>query len=230
MEGEYAMKGNYTYRIRYAKTCSARYISQLDFVRVLSRTLRRADLPVTYTMGFNPHPVMTVALPIAVGVTSEDEYVDIDFDVEVGVDELLSAMRENLPKGIQVLAGKRIGEGDISFKQIDAARYQVELETRTDTVPDLDAFFSLPELVVDKKSKSGVKPVDIKKDIKELRLLSHDANQMQFDVIVPAGNTYNLKPELVFLAMQKYLKNFEIAYMQVHRTQLLAGGKRLISL
>ena len=74
------MKGNYTYRLLYEKGVNVRYISQLDFVRVLNRTVRRSGLPVTYTVGFNPHPVMTVAAPIPVGTTSVYECIDIDFD------------------------------------------------------------------------------------------------------------------------------------------------------
>ena len=77
LKGGFALKGNYTYRLRYEKTPAVRYISHLDFVRVLNRTVRRSGLPVTYTEGFNPHPVMMVAMPLSVGVTSEDEYIDI---------------------------------------------------------------------------------------------------------------------------------------------------------
>ena len=89
------MKGNFTYRLKYAKSENARYISHLDFVRVLNRTIKRSNLPVTYTEGFNPHPVMVVAMPIGVGATSEDEYIDIDFDNEK-IDQVCSSVKVKL--------------------------------------------------------------------------------------------------------------------------------------
>lgn len=228
LKGEYALKGNYTYRLRYEKTDAVRYISHLDFVRVLNRAVRRSELPVTYTEGFNPHPVMMVAMPISVGVTSEDEYIDIDFDENVDEDVIAERFNEAFGGGIVVRAVKQIGKDDPSLKKLDEAHYTVIAEQRGTERPDIDSFMARDSIVVEKKSKSSVRDVDIKNDIKQLEILSAEGHYITFDIAVPAGNEYNLKPELVVEAMDKYIDGFDVLFMQSHRTALLCNGKHFI--
>lgn len=221
------MKGNYTYRLKYAKSENARYISHLDFVRVLNRTIRRSGLPVTYTEGFNPHPVMVVAMPIGVGLTSEDEYIDIDFDEKLPEDVVCETFKNAFPEGIDILKAKLVDENYPGFKKLDAASYICEIETKGISELDLEGFLAQSEIIVSKKSKSSVKDVDIKNDIKELALLESGENYFKLSVTVPAGNTYNLKPELVFTALSAY-QGFELVFVKTHRTALFAEGKRFI--
>jgi radical SAM-linked protein len=63
--------------IKYTKEERVKYISHLDFLRLVQRAIRRADIPVAYSQGFNPHPRLSFASALAVGVTSEGEYLDI---------------------------------------------------------------------------------------------------------------------------------------------------------
>ena len=222
------MKGNYTYRLRYKKTPAVRYVSHLDFVRVLNRTVRRSALPITYTEGFNPHPVMMVAMPLSVGVTSEDEYIDIDFDEKVAEQEVLKRFNDAFGGGFVATAVKCLGEGDLSLKKLDEAKYRVIVEQEGTTPPDIEAFLARDTIVVSKKSKSTTKDVDIKNDIKSLELVSVKGNYVVLDIDVPAGNEYNLKPELVVSAMDKYIDGFEVKFVQTHRTALLCKGQRFI--
>ena len=221
------MKGLYTYRLKYAKTDKVRYISHLDFVRVLNRAVRRSELPVTHTEGFNPHPVMTVALPLSVGVTSECEYIDIGFDEQVLVCDAISRFNEAFENGIEVLDAKILGVDDIPFRDIDTASYRVEIEMESETLPDIDAFMARKDILMDKRSKSGVKEVDIKADIWSLKVSHHNGMFCTLEMTTSAGNTFNLKPELVVAALAKYLPNWECVFMQVHRTGLYAKGKML---
>ncbi len=228
LEEGYALKGNYTYRLRYEKTDLVRYISHLDFVRVLNRAVRRSDLPITYTEGFNPHPVMMVAMPISVGVTSEDEYIDIDFDEMVDESIIMDRFNDAFGDGIVVKAVKRILQGDLSLKKLDGAKYRVIVEQKGTKVPDIDSFLSRESIIVSKKSKSAVKDVDIKNDIKSLEIVEADGNYVVLDIYVPAGNEYNLKPELVVEAMDKYIDGFDVVFVQCHRTALLCNGEKFI--
>lgn len=222
------MKGRFTYRLKYEKNNDARYISHLDFVRLIGRALRRAELPVTYTQGFNPHPVISVAAPISVGVTSECEYMDIGFDEALPVCELVDRLNRVLPSGIVVHKAKVLDPDDCKLSAITSARYLVKTEMKNTTPPGLDSFLGLSEIIVSKKSKSGVSDVDIKKGIYDLKLVSHDGLFADFEVEVAAGSGFNVKPELVFEAMQKYLPGFKIEFMLSHRLSLMAKGKALM--
>lgn len=220
------MKGNFTYRLLYEKGINARYISQLDFVRVLNRTIRRSKLPVTYTVGFNPHPVMTVAAPIPVGTTSTYECMDIDFDEKMDISTLVDRFNATFPEGIRVLGAKLTETDTVAFRDIDAARYSVKIEF-AGTRPNIDAFLALPEITVEKRTKKGMKEIDIKPDIYAFSLQSCTDTQCELFMELPAGNTLNIKPELVAAAMQKYLPNFQTACVLPHRTAILCKGKEI---
>ncbi len=71
-----------TYRIKFAKYGVVRYIGHLDVMRYFQKAIRRSGLPVVYSQGFSPHQLMSFALPLGVGVTSDGEYMEVEFDFE----------------------------------------------------------------------------------------------------------------------------------------------------
>lgn len=77
-------------RIRFAKYGVVKFIGHLDVMRYFQKAVRRCNLPIKYSQGFTPHQLMSFALPLGVGVTSDGEYMDLEFDDE----ELFKAMRE----------------------------------------------------------------------------------------------------------------------------------------
>ena len=64
-------------RLRYAKRGPARFTSHRDFSRALERALRRAEVPMAYSSGFNPHPRISYAGAAPTGSASEAEYLEI---------------------------------------------------------------------------------------------------------------------------------------------------------
>ena len=67
------------YILKYTRDERVKYISHLDFIRMFHRTVRRSGVNFLFSEGFNPHPVMTVAMPLSVGVTSGGEYMKVGF-------------------------------------------------------------------------------------------------------------------------------------------------------
>ena len=78
-----------------------------------------------------------------------------------------------------------------------------------------------------KKSKSGVKEADIRPHIHSLEIIERQDKIITLAMHVDAGNIYNLKPDTVIEAMQKYCVGFEPVFFSVHRTALLSDGKEL---
>lgn len=62
-----------------------RFLSHAETLRLLERTLIRADVPIKYTQGFNPHPKLSLPLPRAVGVESDDELLAVRLSETDGV-------------------------------------------------------------------------------------------------------------------------------------------------
>ena len=64
-------------RATFKKGEALRYTGHLDILRTFVRGMRRGEIPFKYSEGFNPHAVMSFALPLGVGTTSECEIVEI---------------------------------------------------------------------------------------------------------------------------------------------------------
>ncbi len=212
------------YVIKYSRGEEVKYISHLDFVRFIHRVIRRANLPMEFSQGFNPHPIMTVAMPLSVGVTADGELMKIGFSGDFSEEFIRDTLNQNMPKGFEILDVKK--DKNYDFSKLDRAEYIVNLETKSTL--DIDEFLKNPELKVMKKSKSGIKEADIRPYIYKLEKISKDGNCLCLRMCLAAGNTYNLKPETVIEAMKKYINGFLVEFFTVHRVKLLAGDREII--
>lgn len=210
------------YIIKYSRGEAVKYISHLDFVRMFHRTVRRTDLQMEFSHGFNPHPVMTVALPLSVGVTSDGEYMKIGLTDQYSEQEIQQKLNDSLPEGFQVLAVKKIEGKEIDLTKINRAIYRVEVEL--DQMPPLDivSFLENAELKVMKKSKSGIKEANIRPYIYQLELEKTEGNTITLSMCLAAGSSYNLKPDTVLDAMTNYIPDFQPVFYTVHRICMLA--------
>ncbi len=214
------------YVLKYERGEEVKYISHLDFMRFMQRVIRRAGLLMEFSQGFNPHPIMTVAMPLSVGVTSTCEYMKVGFLDRYTEEDILNALNNAMPLGFKFLLVKKDEAKKYDFKKLDRAEYIVKIETDTD--PDIDAFLENKELLVMKKSKSGIKEADIREHIYSIEKLSFCDRCLTLKMCVSAGNIYNLKPETVIDAMEKYIDTFKAEFFLIHRERILAGDKELI--
>ena len=205
------------YRLKYQKSEEARYISHLDFVRTIGRTFKRANLPVKYTQGFNPHIIMSVALPISVGVLSNSEYMDIELIENMKTSDLIQSINDNIPLGLKILDAKKLTDSDKSFNKIESAKYLVYTIGNGDI--NVEDFLSLKEVVVEKKTKKGISDVDIRKDIKDIKYLGKDEEYDVFVMQLSAGSIANLKPETVLNAFCKFM-GYKTDFYKVVRTNI----------
>ena len=178
--GAYAMNDYY---LVYKRTEEIKYVSHLDFVRVFGRAFRRCELPIAYSDGFNPHPLLTFALPLSVGYTSECELMEFVLSEEKECDEVKEKLSSVLPTGIEILS---VNKGKTRMKHLDIALYRVVSETPLQSVDD---FLNLKSIVIEKKTKSGIKETDIRADIKDIKLCDG-----YMEMTLSAGSRSNLKP------------------------------------
>lgn len=90
------------FRIIFAKTEVMRFTGHLDLFRTWERTLRRADIPLAYSHGFNPRPKMTLASALPLGFTSECEIIDIWLKEEQDLQHITMEITRALPPGIRI--------------------------------------------------------------------------------------------------------------------------------
>lgn len=198
-------------RIWFTKEYECKYISHLDLNRCMLRAVRRGGLPIWYTEGFNPHPFVTFPLPISLGIDAKRECMDIRIvDDNYDISHIPSAMNKYLPRGIQVF--------DATYPEFDPkyicfAKYSANLSA--DGVEDKElkdkvlGLRNLESVIIQKKSKAGMKDVDVLPYIKLMEFDSSDT--CSFEVVLPAGNTKNVALPLVIKAMENYL-SLELNY------------------
>lgn len=196
-------------RIKFSKLGMSKYISHLDLLRCFTRAIMRAEIPVRYSQGFNPHMKLTFSLPLSIGVTSRCERLDIELSEEMDDSELMERLNLNLPPDIRIL-----GVGDLVYKAatIVSAEYDVVLYG-TDDKDAIKQFFALPEYMIEKKTKKkGVRQVNLMDFIKRCGIVEAEDGESRLNLILAAGGEANLKPELAVGALSEYLGGRIINY------------------
>lgn len=145
-------------------------------MRTVQRIIRRADLPIEYSKGFNPHMNVSIAQPLSVGMYSNGEYMDAEFTKYVDETYIKDKLNENSPLGIKFLQavlvknkeGKKVSQ---SAAFIDAAKYTITIkyEDTAALKEEIDELLKQNEWQTVKKSKSGEKLIDIKDLVKDFK-------------------------------------------------------------
>ena len=204
------------YRICYSEGEEVRFISHLDFLRTIVRTFRRAELPVKYSEGFNPHMVMTIGLPLSVGTTSVCDCLEVELTEEIDIPSAIERINAVAPRGIRILGIKK-AEGLTPMYDIDSAKYSAEFTS--DKPIAVEEYKSAPEVMIEKKSKRKINEVNIKDFIRNIDVVSSDGVSHSLKLHLNAGNTSNLKPELVLKSMEKFFECI-ISDVQIERKQI----------
>jgi len=204
-------------RVRLAKTGRARFLSHLDLQRAIERILRRADLPIAYSQGFNPHPRVSFGSALATGTSSEGEFIDVELAQPVAPEEFVARANACSPEGIRLLEARPAPEGgDSLMALLDAAEYRITLEG---VEPErlaraVEAFLAAEEVVVTRKGKSGPRPVNIRPQVYRLEVTAPG----QLRAVVQTGSKGNLKPEDLVAALRPEIGDG--ARVESHRLML----------
>jgi radical SAM-linked protein len=128
-------------RLRFAKRGDLRLVSHHDLVRCLERALRRAEIPVAVTQGFNPRPKVTFTLSLALGIEGCREVVEIDLTEPLEPTEVLSRLAATSPSGLEWLDA----EPSLSSRPAQAVAVRYSLALPADRLPAATA--ALAELL-----------------------------------------------------------------------------------
>ncbi|MGN0452760.1 MAG: TIGR03936 family radical SAM-associated protein [Ruminococcus sp.] len=202
-----------TVRIWFTKEIECKYISHLDLNRCMLRAVRRARLPLWYTEGFNPHPFVTFPLPMSLGLSGKRECMDIRIiDDSYDINMIPAEMNKYLPTGIRVFSATY---PEMEPKAIAYAKYYAEISSDSLDASELynaiEKIKTCDSLIIKKKSKAGLKDVDVLPYIKIMEIQPHNSEFCSFDIVLPAGNTKNVALTLLLKAIEEKL-GIEIYY------------------
>ena len=205
------------YRILFTKTGSVKYISHLDLNRCMIRAIRRSGLPAWYTEGFHPHLYLMFPLALSLGAESVCECMDFRLTQELPAEEILARLNAALPPGLEAL---RVGEPLNEAVEIGAAVYELTLAGK-DLQPVWEAFLAQPEIPVEKKTKKGMKTIDIRPQITQ-EAVSEEDGMLHLTLRLPAGNEGNLNASVVTDAFVSYAagQNVPVLCRRILRTKI----------
>ncbi|MBQ6362175.1 MAG: DUF2344 domain-containing protein [Lachnospiraceae bacterium] len=191
-------------RIRFSKTGILRFIGHLDLMRTFQKAAARADLPLRFSEGFHPHPLMSFASPLSVGETSCGEYMDTELTASMAGTEILDRLNAALPEEIRCLSIRQLPDeekkkNNNAMAIFGRADYAVrirppydELLSASDPAAMISAYLAQPARNIIKKTKRSESNVDILPYIYELSF-----SDGTFTMQLNAGSKVNLKPEVV---------------------------------
>jgi len=187
-------------RVNFNKTDAMRYTGHLDVQRAWERALRRANLPLSYSQGFKPHPKINLAAPLPLGFTSTGELIDIWLDEHFSLDSLKIRITAVLPPGLQIstLVEEAIYGPKLPSLLIGAIYTITLLETVSDLETRVRTFLSKDTIIRERRKKN----YDLRPLVKALSVLpinDHKENHLQVELSATPGATG--RPDEVLFAL-----------------------------
>lgn len=151
----------------YHKGNEVAMISHLDIQRTLQRAFRRANLPLLYSNGFNPHPQFSFATAAATGMASNCEWFDVQLSQDVDPEEFMRRANAVMPHGMRISGAFAAPEGFGSLSaKLRAAEYRVSIQFETPVIEEklaetLETMLT-GEIIIQKRTKGGIRPVDMR--------------------------------------------------------------------
>jgi len=232
-------------RVKFKKAGAMKFIGHLDVMRYFQKAIKRAEIDIQYSQGYNPHQQMSFASPLGVGLTSDAEYVDLILGECGTSQEMIDRLNAVMVEGFTVCGfGKVIDETKNAMSIVAAADYMVSLkdgyslcdQEGFDFKQAFTEFMNLDEIEILKKSKKSERMVNIKPwiygysfdldSIYETSVADRYENGNAVMMKLSNGSVNNLKPELVMEAFCNHLNvEFNPYAWQLHRLEVYENLK-----
>jgi radical SAM family uncharacterized protein/radical SAM-linked protein len=165
-------------RVTYSRLEEARFLGAREIITVFTRAVRRAKLPVAYSQGFHPSPRMSFGPALPLGMESEEEFFDIVLTEALAPTELAHRLDAQLPRGLSIQRADAIDRKAPSIDaSIQATRYCVALDslpadkqTAAFWTRCFNRFAAATTFPLQKRNRKGVKTLDAKHCVRQLRL------------------------------------------------------------
>lgn len=207
-------------RLKFSRGEEVKYISHLGLMRLWERALRRAEVPLAYSEGFTPHPRLSLAAPLPIGVTSEAELMDIILQKPLSPYSLIRTMAQQLPRGIDILEVQQIPSGVPSLQsQLRYAEYRVEVKASRSLEEMQAAIVTLlrtESLPWQHMRDTGLRHYDLRALIDHLWVVGWNDSIFTLGMRLRCSSQGSGRPEQVTLALG--LTDYPDS---IHRTKLL---------
>lgn len=207
-------------RMRFAKEGRAKYISHLDLMHAIQRSMARCEMPLWFTEGFNQHAYISVALPLSTGYSGEYEILDFNLLTESVPENAVEALNAAFPEGLRALEIYPVSDGGRKVAEIAWSRYRItwgfEDQVPEGFVQDVKKLFAQEDIQILKRSKRGEKMVNMREFLQSQPELTPYPHFVVCEAVTAAGSR-NMSPEYLTKAIGQYLPQFSITDEAYHR-------------
>lgn len=205
-------------RLLFEKVGNGIWISHLDLMRLFQRAFKRGGMNLKHTQGFNPRAMVSIALPLSVGVESRCEILDFELvDQPLPFDEIRDRLNKTLPAGIRVL---EVYDSAAKIKELTHLDCTICMEydrgVPDDALEGIRQLFAGEPLLVEKKSKNGPVEQDIAPMIEALQAEVLNENEILLTARICAQNP-SLNPALIPTAIAKYCPHAAPDFVRICR-------------
>ena len=228
-------------RIRFVfqKTGDLRFLSHLEVMKALSRALRRAQIPMAYSQGYNPQPKLSFALALPVGVEGWQELADIELSAAMAPEELMTRVNRHLAPELRLLRAWEVPLTAASLTpSVREAAYQVslpfngwgtEIRARIGSPMLCDEWLSRSSIPVSVQRKEKIVEVDARPLIKELGILPQENGTFRWGLRLKTGQGGSVRPQAIMACLLKDALNGQLdgweTKLRVARTALVLDGE-----
>jgi radical SAM-linked protein len=210
----------YRLRLVFAKKAQIKYLGHLDLSLAWERALRRAQLPLAYSKGFNPRPRMQFASELPLGTMGSAEILDIVLYNEVDPQDTYERLKRSLPVGIELQSVAPAPVKSPTLQQLlRQADYRVLVETElspAELSARIEALLGAEKLIQTRQRQKRQEEIDLRPLLHALKLERTGETGAQLQMRLSAGQSGNLRPEAVLKAL-----GLEGCWSEVERTALI---------
>ena len=188
----------FRYRITFTKTDAARFIGHLDLQSLFQKAIKRAKLPVAYSEGFNPHQLLSFAMPLPLGMTGRAEILEVFLTHEMRVADIIFHLNSQMPMGLSIISIKKVPAiGKSAAALVQKATYSVTFSEALNLADVVQEIMNSKIVQIKKEAKrkgrKEVVTVDIRPDIFGIDV----GSQHNLRAVLACGSERNLKPEIL---------------------------------
>lgn len=209
-------------RILFEKTGNGVWISHLDVMRLFQRAFKRGGLNLKHSQGFSPRAMVSVALPLSVGVESKCEIMDFELvDQELPFEEIRDRLNATMPEGIRVL---EVYDSAVKIKHLTHLDCVITLEYDNgipeNALEQIRELFSRQSVTVMKRSKNGPVEQDIIPMIVSCKAEAVTTQEIEIAARICAQNP-SLNPAQIVAAIETYCSDVKPDFARIRREEVL---------
>lgn len=199
-------------------------------MRLFQRAFRKANIPMKYSEGFNPHPKFSIASALSLGISSVGEYMDLELEKKISITTFIHRMNQVLPDDIKILKAEYIEDNKSVSSMIDWGYYKIQFKlennlTEEEVKKNVEDVLKLDEIIIikqkKKKGKIREREKNIRPSIGNVVLKEVKEDLVNMEVLLKTGDSGNLKAIDFLSSLEKYTSlNIIDDTIGIHRLEL----------